>query len=172
MSTSQSESAIVVTIALPPALERLRRRNTEGAALGIPAHVTVLYPFAPPALLSPTIRNELARLAATESPFNVRFTHAERWPGVVWLAPEPANPFARLTSATCAVFPGYPPYGGVFEDVIPHLTIGEGGAIDLATVHAAATRLLPFERAVSAITVLVEDPDGRWRVRWRLPFRR
>ena len=93
-------------------------------------------------------------------------------PGVVWLAPEPAAPFGRLIAAACAAFPSYPPYGGTIDEPTPHLTIAEGGAIDADATVAAANPHLPFERAVSAITVIAEQSPGRWRVRWRLPLRR
>jgi 2'-5' RNA ligase superfamily protein len=174
MPTGQLESAIVVRIALPPALERLRHRSTQVAAWGVPAHVTILYPFVPPALLSPSIRDAVARMASAEDRFTVRFEHVRRWPGVVWLAPEPAAPFARLTAAARAAFPGYPPYAGTIDEPTPHLSIAEGDAIDAeaAAVHAAANPHLPFERTISAVTVIAQEPSGRWRVKWRLSLRR
>ena len=172
MPTGEFESAIVVATSLPPALERLRRANTDAAAHGIPAHVTVLYPFLPAPLLTPEIRDGLARIASAESPFTVRFARVERWPEVVWLAPEPAAPFARLIEATCAAFPDYPPYGGTIDEPIPHLTIAEGASFDGDAVRDAALPHLPFERAISALTVIAEASPGRWRVRWRLPLRR
>ena len=44
---------------------------------------------------------------------------------MVYLAPEPAAPFVALTEAVGAEFPGFPPYGGAFDEVVPHLTISE-----------------------------------------------
>jgi 2'-5' RNA ligase len=123
VQTGELESAVVVATSVPPPLERLRQRHTDAAKRGIPAHVTVLYPFLPPAMLMPDIRDALARIASAELPYTVTFARAERWPGVVWLAPEPAAPFARLIEATCAAFPDYPPYGGTIAEQIPHLTI-------------------------------------------------
>jgi len=171
MPTGQLESAVVVATVLPPALERIRRHNTYAAAHGIPAHVTVLYPFLPADLLKPAIRDALARIAAAEHRFAVRFARVERWPEVVWLAPEPPAPFARLIEATCAAFPDYPPYGGTVPEPIAHLSIAEGASFDANAVSAAANPYLPFERAISALTVITEQPDGMWRVRWRLPLR-
>ena len=43
--------------------------------------------------------------------------------GVLYLAPEPAEPFGALTEAFAAAWPEYPPYGGSFTDVVPHLTV-------------------------------------------------
>jgi 2'-5' RNA ligase len=172
MPTSQLESAIVVPVTLPPALERLRRRGTDVASLGVPAHVTILYPFVPPALLTASIRNAVARIAHAEGGFTVRFQRVQRWPGVVWLAPEPAAPFARLIAAASAAFPDYPPYAGTIDEPTPHLSIAEGAAIDADAAVEAANPHLPFERAVAAVTVIAQEPSGRWRVKWRLPLRR
>ena len=172
MPTGQLESAIIAATSLPSDLERLRRRGTDVAARGIPAHVTVLYPFVPPASLTLAIREVVAGIASAESRFTVRFARVERWPEVVWLAPEPAAPFARLIGAARAAFPAYPPYGGAIDEPTPHLTIAEGPAFDGDAVSAAANPHLSFERAISALTVIAEQPDGRWRVRWRLPLRR
>ncbi len=73
-----------------------------------------------------------------------------------------------LTDAVVAAFPTYHPYGGVFDEVIPHLTVVESADADLDTVAEAARRHLPFTRPVTGLEVLVEGPDGRWHPRWRL----
>ena len=171
MPTGQLESAVVVATVLPRALERIRRANSDAALPGIPAHVTVLYPFVPAASLTSAIRKVLAGIASAESRFTVRFERVEQWPGVVWLAPEPTAPFATFMDATWAAFPEYPPYGGTIEEVIPHLTIAEGSSADGDAVRAAVLPHLPFERAISAITVIAEESPGRWRLQWRLPLR-
>ena len=44
---------------------------------------------------------------------------------LVYLAPNPAEPFKQLTKVLAAAFPDWPPYGGAFDDVVPHLSIGE-----------------------------------------------
>jgi 2'-5' RNA ligase len=171
MPAGQLESAVVVATSLPPVLERLRQRHTDAAKSGIPAHITVLYPFLPPTMLMPDIRNALARIASAEHPYTVRFARVERWTGVVWLAPEPAAPFARLTDAVRLAFPDYPPYGGTIAQPIPHLTIAEGDTVDGEAIQTAASPHLPFTRAIAALTVIAEEASGRWRLRWRLPLR-
>jgi hypothetical protein len=50
----------------------------------------------------------------------------DRFPsGLIYLAPNPTEPFKRLTEIMAAAFPDWPPYGGAFDDVVPHLSIGE-----------------------------------------------
>jgi hypothetical protein len=45
--------------------------------------------------------------------------------GLVYLALNPAEPFKQLTEVLAAAFPDWPPYGGAFDDVVPHLSISE-----------------------------------------------
>ena len=168
MATTEPASAIVARVPVPPALDRLRTSWDWAASVGVPAHVTVLFPFLPAERLRPEVRRELAAVAAAHPPFDVRFQQVGRFPGVVYVAPEPASPFIRLTEAVVALYPELPPYGGAFDDVIPHLTIAESEEAPLDDIAAAAATVLPFRYRVSTLEVLVEGGEGRWHRRWRL----
>jgi len=170
MIGTEPTSGIVVRVPLPRTLERSRRQWDWAAGLGVPGHVTILFPFMPVALFGPAVRGELAAIAAAHVPFHVRFRRVGRFPGVVYLAPEPAEPFSRLTEAVVARYPGFPPYGGAFSDVIPHLTIAESGDAPLDEIAERAGAALPFGYRATALEVLVEGSDGRWSRRWRLPL--
>jgi 2'-5' RNA ligase len=170
MASDDPESAVVVRLVIPPALERIRRQWGLAAAVGVPAHVTILYPFLPPDRLVPTVRTQLEALAADVEPFDVRFATVGRFPNVIYLVPEPAAPFVALTSAVVANFPGCLPYGGAFDEVIPHMTLVESKTVPLDDIARAAASALPFERHVSTMEVIVERPDGRWHARWRIPL--
>jgi 2'-5' RNA ligase len=168
MPSEAPQSGIVVRVAVPPALERIRRRWDKAAAAGVPAHVTVLYPFIAPADLDPSVRRALAEIAASHRPFDVRFARVGRFPTVVYLSPDPSEPFTRLTEAISARFPEFPPYQGAFDVVIPHLTITDGANAPLDEIEREAAASLPFERRVTTLELLVEDDAGRWRSRWRV----
>lgn len=168
MPDGVSESAVVVRVPVPPAVERLRRRWDWAAQAGVPAHVTILYPFIPVNDLDLPVRHALAGIAAEHQPFDVRFARVGRFPTVVYLAPDPPAPFTRLTDAIHARFPDFPPYEGAFEVVIPHLTVVESIEAPLDEVAAVAETALPFHHRVTRLEVLVQGPDDRWRTRWRL----
>ena len=171
MVTTPPASAVVVRITVPPPLIRLRRAWDRNASAGIPAHVTVLFPFVGPGGLGRSIRGELAAIAAAHEPFEVRFERVGRFPGVVYLVPDPAEPFTRLITAVAARYPAYPPYGGEFAEVIPHLTIAESDDDGpLGGVATIASRHLPFGAHVAELEVLVESDAGRWHRHWRLPL--
>ena len=165
-----NESAIVVRIRVPAAIDRLRRARDRAARRGVPAHVTILYPFVADTELSPGVRRQVAEIAGELRAFEVTFATIGRWPGVVYLAPEPSSRFAALIDRCAAAFPEHPPYAGTIAEVIPHLTVVEGDDVDVEEVVEAAMAALPFRAQAAGLEVLVED-DGRWRSRWRLPFR-
>jgi 2'-5' RNA ligase len=168
MPGEASESAIVVRVAVPAAIDRLRRRWDRAAGLAVPAHVTIVYPFMPPKALDRGVRRALAEVAADHEPFDVRFTSLGRFPGLVYAAPDPSAPFARLTEGVVARFPDFPPYGGAFDEIIPHLTIAESTEAPLDDVATEAAAALPFGHRVSRLAVLVQGPDDRWHSLWRL----
>jgi 2'-5' RNA ligase len=127
------ESAVLVPVPeAEPVVGRFRARLDRAAGWGVPAHVTVLFPFVPPDEITGTVIEVVAAAVASVRTFGCEFARI-CWFGedVVWLAPEPAGPFRALTSAVHAAFPRFPPFRGLFADVVPHLTIGErpeGGA--------------------------------------------
>jgi 2'-5' RNA ligase len=175
VSVIEPASAVVVRVALPARLARLRARTDWAAGVGVPAHVTVLYPFIPAARLVPAVRLALVRIAESLDPFDIRFERVGRFPAVVYLAPKPAAPFIALTEAVRAEFPGFPPYGGAFDEVVPHLTISEANEpivneAALEAIAARAAEALPARTRVSRLEVLIETSDGRWRSRWRIPI--
>ncbi len=170
MDAIEPASAVVVRLPVPPALGRLRRRWDWGAGVGVPSHVTILFPFLPAARLDADVRRTMCEIAAAHGPFEVGFSRVGRFPGVVYLAPEPAEPFARLTAALVASFPEFPPYGGRFDEVIPHLTITESDAAPWEAIVDRAVRALPFQHRVEALEVLIEGGDGQWNRRWRIPL--
>jgi 2'-5' RNA ligase len=168
MTTADPVSGVVVRVRLPPPLERLRGHDDFAASVGVPAHVTVLFPFMPVAELRPPVRRALAEIVARVEPFDVRFATVGRFPGALYLVPDPAGPFVALTEAIATRFPEYQPYEGAFDEVIPHLTLVESATVSLDGVAAAAQRHLPFTCRVAVMEVLVEGPDERWHGHWRI----
>jgi len=166
-----------VPIRIPAPLEAIRWREVASARAGAPAHVTLLFPFAPAADLDDDILARAAAVIAGEAAFDVHLRHARIWDagggapeGVVWLDPEPSAPFVRLTEALGRAFPEFPLYGGLHDTIVPHLTIATDDRRQLRAVQAAAVRQLPFRRRVSWATLIVEGADGRWRTRRRFPL--
>jgi 2'-5' RNA ligase superfamily protein len=177
MSEPTQTAVIVPVAAAEGVVAGHRRRLDRAAAWGVPAHVTVLFPFVPPAEVGAGVIDALASLLATVDPFDCTFASCG-WFGedVVWLAPEPAERFRELTRAVVERFPGHLPYGGEFEDIVPHLTVGEarlGTVEDLRAVEAEVSRALPITARIDHALVMegAERPDS-WRTLARLPLAR
>jgi len=163
-------SGIAIPIVLPSAVARIRRRWDLAASLGARPHVTVLFPFLPAPHLTPAVRADLALIAATVEPFSVSFASVRPFDGVLWLEPEPAEPFRRLTAAAVGRWPDWPPYGGLFDTVIPHLTVVESATAPLDDLEGAVRAALPFTSQATHLEIWFQDPAGRWRPRWRIPL--
>jgi hypothetical protein len=143
------------------AVGALRLAHDGSAALGVPAHITVLVPFAPPGEVDEEALGELfARFPA----FDFALERLERFDtGLVWLAPRPSLPFADLTDAVWQRWPDYPPYEGAHDEVIPHLTVSKQ-PIEVQIE-------LPIACRAHEIVLLEEqEEDGRWITRRVFPL--
>ncbi len=168
------ESAVVVVMdAVDAVVAPWRSRYDWSAAVGVPAHVTVLFPFLPTAQITDEVVARLAAIVAAEPAFDVTFSGFGRFAGtVLWLDPEPTEPFRRLTHALWAAWPQAPPYGGAHDVVVPHLTVAEhedAGVLD--TVVANVAPRLPVTARVTHAQLL-DVRDGTWTTRATFPLAR
>lgn len=167
---------IVVVPEAEPVVAPLRLRYDPSARLGVPAHLTVLFPFAPRDALSREHLDGLAAVLAAVEPFAFELRTIARFPATVYLEPAPAAPFAALTAAIARRFPEHPPYGGRFPTVIPHLTVADlqPENVDRAERELAAALAAhgPIRSHCREIALIEEDDDGRWRPRASLALRR
>ena len=140
---------------LAPAVDDWRERTCAAKpSHGVPPHVTLLIP-APP---------DLETAAATLEPFGpfeVAFARFDRFPGTIWLAPEPVEPFVRMTESLVRAFPDHPPYGGEFEQITPHLTVAQGD--ELGAAEAAIEPQLPLRARASSVVLFEQVAPDRWR---------
>lgn len=176
MSAGALESALVVVV---PEAEDLvgsfRDRHDPSAAEGIPAHVTLLYPFLPPDRIDRAVLDDLGRCFTGFAPFRYTLAATRRFAsGVLYLEPAPAEPFRALTMAIWRRFPATPPYGGRRGDIVPHLTvaqIADPDALDrvAAAFERTAAARLPIA-ATASQAVLMDNRAGRWQVRDRFPL--
>jgi 2'-5' RNA ligase len=138
----------------PRRIRRLRQ--------GIPPHITLLFPFLPRRHIGGETLEVLADVFRSQAPFEYAFTGVGRFPdeGVLYLAPEPVDPFVALTQAVSSRFPEYQPYGGAYPDVVPHLTVHAGPEPPGLAERLAET--LPVDGRVSEVWLM---SVGGWRPR-------
>jgi 2'-5' RNA ligase len=165
-------SAVIVRARLPGGLERLRRRLVRDAADGVPAHLTLLFPFVAPERLTADVRRMLGSVADATQPFEYRLTGVAAWPDTIYAAVHPAEPFVALQRRLADAFPDFPIYGTDpgFE-FVPHVTIAEGPSVDDPSTRTdPAWRSLPRPGRVTAIEVIARPAGARWRTIWRVPL--
>lgn len=170
-----THTALIVAVPeAEPAVGALRARLDAAASWGVPAHITVLYPFLPPADVGDDVVAAVAREVARVPRFAFTLTRTA-WFGdtVLWLAPEPDGPLRPLTTAVAARFPQAPPYGGQFADVVPHLTVGDRQprpVLDAAAAQVAPH--LPIRADAETVRLIAgrPEPGGGWHSIADLPL--
>jgi 2'-5' RNA ligase len=160
------QSGLIVRIPeAEPAVRAWRERLDPSARAGVPAHVTVLFPFLDKSRIDDGALTAIGEVIGRHCPFEARFEHCGRFPGILHLVPEPDLPFRRLTEAVADRWPETPPFGGQFDEVVPHLTIAQGqdDAV-LDEVEADLRSRLPVTARVSSVDLMVHD-GTRWHQR-------
>lgn len=162
-----AESAFAVNVPeAEPYVGVLREKFDPSARLGVPAHITVLYPFMSPEAITEAVIGNIRRVMASAKAFAYVLTRIDRFPDALYLVPEPAAPFVALTQSLAGQFPGYLPYGGQHAGIVPHLTVAQAGEAehDLAEVQLAATLPGAGIRATCSEVVLIENSSGLWKL--------
>jgi len=175
MALPGAQSGLIVEVpAAEPAVRRHRDRLDASAPLGVPAHITVLFPFMSPEAIDDAVVAAIGRVFAGVRAFRFELSHTDWFGGeVLWLGPRDPQPFRALTDAACRAFPAFPPYEGRFDTVVPHLTIGEGHhRDDMIAAESAVRPYLPIEASAATVTLMTQQQaGGRWARRASFPFR-
>ena len=169
------ETAILLCV---PEAESLvhewRLKGDPSAAHGVPAHVTLLYPFLPAGSVDAGVLAELEFFFRGVDAFGVEFTSVRRFEGsgVVYIAPR-SDALPELAKALARRWPQCPPYAGeiAVDDVIPHLTIVQTD--DRALRKSAADAVspgLPFRIVASSAALWARGEDGEWSESATFPF--
>ena len=146
-----------------------RDRYDPAAANGMPAHITLLSPFKPLDEVDEIVLRDLRRCFRRFAPIWFSLGSIRRFPTeVLYLAPEPDDPFRQLTLAIWEHFPRTPPYGGKWADIVPHLSVAwlpDEQQLDRVThdFTGAVREKLPIQ-AIAAQVVLMDDSCGRWEI--------
>ncbi|MCC2321309.1 2'-5' RNA ligase family protein [Cellulomonas xiejunii] len=131
-----------------PALEPVIRRLAPAPPC---PHITVLGPFVDRGDVGDDLVNAIRRILEPARAFDFQLSTVGHFAGGhTYLAPDPAEPFIQLTGMFVAAFPQWPPYGGAFDEVVPHLSIGEA----LSEPEVAMVRqLLPIRTTADEVTL-------------------
>jgi 2'-5' RNA ligase len=133
----------------------------------MPAHVTVLYPFLAPDQITHKVEHDLESMLRSSPAFSFRLVAVDRFPGVLYLATEPAEPFRELAALLQGQWPEHPPYGGAFETVVPHVTVIQGSEPPEAAPQLE--QATPIEAEATEVWLMAEQ-HNYWAVLKRFPL--
>jgi len=172
VSAGPVQTALLVPVPeAEPLVGAWRKRYAIDARKGVPAHVTVMFPFLPPEEIDPGVVGDLNELLGRFEPWDFRFVRAARFPELLYLALDPVEPFRDLIQVVMERFPGLRPYGGQFEleEVVPHLTVADCGPPGLCEDGSVLDRIegeiaggLPLDATASQVWLM--SGDGEWKV--------
>ena len=167
MATPTHSAVILPVPEAGAVIDAWRRRFDRSAAWGVPAHVTLLFPFVPPSAIDEAV---VARLRTAIGGFGaVVFDLAalRRFDdGTLYLLPSPDDRLRELTARVVAAFPDYPPYGGAVADPHPHVTVGEAAqAAGSTDAEPAIAARLPIPCRVEEARLMAGAAEsGGWTV--------
>ena len=145
-----------------PLVGHLRARLDPTARRGLGAHLTLVYPFVEPARITDATLADLRAAVADLPPVTVTFG-ALSWFGerVLWLAPEPADPFRQIATQVVAGVDGVP---APTRELVPHLTVGLRRPLpELRAAAAEVAPGLPLTTRVERVALMVRGSE-RWGV--------
>ena len=107
---SSIESALVILVPEADALVKpFRDQYDPSAAAGMPAHITVLYPFKTPDEVDEVVLDDLRNCFERFAPIQFSLSSIRRFPEALCLVPKPDEPFRQLTLAIWDRCPETPP---------------------------------------------------------------
>jgi 2'-5' RNA ligase len=174
-AVKQRQPHVLVIVRVPevePYVSRLRERFDPAARRGLGAHVTLLHMALPPGGMDPSMSTSVASIAAAATPFAFTVTRVARIATTLYLAVEPAEPFASLHRSLTALAPGAPSAGTLQRDFMPHISVvrrGGGADLDDRAVGEAESELnqvLARHGPIQCVCrelVLLEDSTGTWQ---------
>ncbi len=129
----QEPTALVIPVREAAFVQPFRVKHLQRPGVAIPPHVTVHIPFEPIGNINATVMHRLATLFAAHQPFWFSLTRTAYFAEteVLYLVPEPVEPFLALCQAIQANFPGSPPD---YPDPVMHLTLARAGSEELESI--------------------------------------
>lgn len=135
--------------------------------VGVPPHVSILYPWRASPLSAIDIQ-DVSNAIATVQPFSIFFDDVARFEnGTVYVRVGEDGALSALMQSVWAAFPDTPPYGGEFTTPTPHLTLAkpsiEEADAAVAEVRNQLAQNLPLRFDVDRLSILEQLHDDTWR---------
>jgi hypothetical protein len=124
MPTEGRTGLVIPVPAADALLEMVEARHPGSVRQGVPAHVSLLYPFLGMTELDERDTEVLRELFIQQEPMRVGFGECYRRGGFVALRPDSIEGLSDLRDKIRRRWPEVVPYEGIYGDVEPHLSAG------------------------------------------------
>lgn len=173
-AAAEVETGLIIPVpAFEAFIQEHRAQNAAVSPEGVPAHLTLLYPFLPP-MRCQEAHAEVEGFFAEVEPFDFELTEIGWFEDrVVFLAPSDPTPFVELTERLIDRWTQCIPYGGRHAGKhVPHLTLGiEGTPEEMASLAEAAEKMLPARCTAEQAWLMIGTPHpAEWEVKRRFTF--
>ncbi len=168
---TNSQSGLVIPVPAADALlASVAARHPGAVREGVPAHVSLLYPFVAAGELDERVTSALGELLAEQAPMPVEFVECYHRGGFVALRPDPIDGLTELVGKARRRWPDVVPYEGIYGDVEPHLTVAMCSSEEMAVViEQEVTAELPISAELREAWLVVFE--GQSTLRGRFGFR-
>lgn len=167
---ANGQSGLVIPVPAADALLASMEARYPGTVRpGLPAHVSLLYPFLASVELDEQVIAVLGESFLEQAPMPVTFATCYRRGGFVALRPDPREGLVGLISATRRKWPHLVPYGGRYGEAEPHLTVAMCTSTERAAmIEQEAPAALPIPAVLREAWLMVFEE--RWTLRDRFAF--
>ena len=161
-------TGLIVPVEAAAALVRPWAARLPAAGRVLPPHVTALWPFLPADAFDDAAERRLEELLSGLPGFSFALTRVAELADAAVLVPEPAVPFRALTRLLWTEWPEYPPFGGAFDDVAPHVVVAlDPTSAERAEIERTLSPQLPLACRATAVALVEETASGPLRERRR-----
>jgi len=168
-----SRSAIILSFSeLASVVDNWRLDTVEVARLGVPPHITLLFPWKKTPITEVDI-NAVADICSQSAAFDVTFDNVSYFDsGCIYLSLFNEKDVVKLSSKLWAKFPNTPPYEGLHKNPIPHLTVAQSDTESIEIMHSnilqALQSIFPHTCTVGQVVILEENDFCKWCVKAEL----
>ncbi len=159
-----NSTALVIPVREAEFVQPFRARHLRRPGVTMPPHVTLRSPFKYMQDIDRSVFDDLTHLFARHARFRFALRATARFPdtGVLYLAPEPAAPFLRLSQAIREKYRDPPP---AFASPVMHLTLARSDTEELDRIedefHREYGGRLPI-KATATEACLFEKREEAW----------
>lgn len=164
----ESQSSVDIVIPeLDTIIGKWRKSTVDIASLGVPSHITLLWPWCPPPISDEYIK-KLENVLSFLNSFVITFHKIEYFgESVIYLDVENKKEVKELMDRVGQEFPEYPMYENTIKDPQSHLTIAKPKNSESffkvnSEIKQYIAPLLPLKFNIEEITIMEQKPDQTW----------